>query len=109
MNSQKMYNAYIEAVFFTDTGDTDQPSSNQELTPYFTSKAHIDCSNFLRAITGIGIEFDYEQLGHDLWLTRNGHGTGFWDRPEIYGKQLSDFFTRISYAMGSHDSEFELN
>ena len=21
-----------------------------------------------------------EQLGHDFWLTRCGHGTGFWDR-----------------------------
>lgn len=21
-----------------------------------------------------------EQLGHDFWLTRNGHGAGFWDR-----------------------------
>jgi hypothetical protein len=21
-----------------------------------------------------------EQIGHDLWLTRNGHGAGFWDR-----------------------------
>ena len=20
------------------------------------------------------------QIGHDLWLTRNGHGCGFWDR-----------------------------
>lgn len=22
----------------------------------------------------------WEYLGHDLWLSRNGHGTGFWDR-----------------------------
>lgn len=30
-------------------------------------------------------------LGHDFWLTRNGHGTGFWDRGlgEL-GEQLSD-------------------
>jgi len=21
-----------------------------------------------------------EQLGHDFWLTRNGHGAGYWDR-----------------------------
>ncbi len=21
-----------------------------------------------------------EQAGHDFWLTRNGHGAGFWDR-----------------------------
>jgi hypothetical protein len=23
---------------------------------------------------------DYEQFAHDFWLTRNGHGAGFWDR-----------------------------
>jgi hypothetical protein len=23
---------------------------------------------------------DTEQIGHDFWLTRNGHGAGFWDR-----------------------------
>lgn len=22
----------------------------------------------------------WEHIGHDFWLTRNGHGTGFWDR-----------------------------
>lgn len=25
-------------------------------------------------------ELDASQIGHDLWLTRNGHGSGFWDR-----------------------------
>lgn len=34
-------------------------------------------------------------LGHDLWLTSQGHGTGFWDRPElaaggILGERLSE-------------------
>jgi len=30
--------------------------------------------------------------GHDFWLTRNGHGTGFWDRgmPGTLGRELSD-------------------
>lgn len=32
-----------------------------------------------------------ECAGHDFWLTRNGHGTGFWDRGlgEL-GKKLSE-------------------
>jgi len=31
-----------------------------------------------------------DQIGHDFWLTRNGHGAGFWDRGlgEI-GKELT--------------------
>ena len=46
------------------------------------------------------------QLGHDLWLTRNGHGVGFWDRPEIYGEQSSRLFTAFAHAMGEHDACF---
>jgi len=41
------------------------------------------------------------QLGHDLWLTRNGHGTGFWDRG------LGDLGDRLSNAartLGEADS-----
>ena len=32
-----------------------------------------------------------EQFGHDFWLTRNGHGAGFWDRGQgRVGDLLSD-------------------
>jgi hypothetical protein len=30
--------------------------------------------------TGDEFEIDPEQIGHDFYLTRNGHGAGFWDR-----------------------------
>jgi len=50
--------------------------------------------------------WDDEQAGHDFWLTRNGHGTGFWDRgygqpDEIQeiGKQL----TKAAKSYGSFD------
>lgn len=37
------------------------------------------------------LEYGYPAIGHDLWLTRNGHGAGFWDRGlgEL-GDRLSD-------------------
>ena len=33
----------------------------------------------------------YAAAGHDFWLTRNGHGCGFWDRdlPGTLGEELS--------------------
>jgi hypothetical protein len=38
--------------------------------------------------------------GHDFWLTRNGHGAGFWDRGYgVIGDQLSE----ASKAYGSAD------
>jgi hypothetical protein len=35
--------------------------------------------------------YTWGQLGHDLWLTRNGHGAGFWDSglPDGLGERLS--------------------
>lgn len=36
--------------------------------------------------------------GHDLWLTQNGHGTGFWDRSHWGVYQES--FTKAAEALG---------
>ncbi len=30
-----------------------------------------------------------EQIGHDFWLTTNGHGSGFWDRGLPNGNELT--------------------
>ena len=43
---------------------------------------------------------DDSQHGHDFWLTRNGHGAGFWDRG--YGA-LGDKLTDAAHAWGEVD------
>lgn len=52
-----------------------------------------DCKDFQEhyAETWRAIGMSDSQAGHDFWLTRNGHGTGFWDRGlgEV-GEQLSE-------------------
>lgn len=57
-------------------------------------QAKKDIEAFLAKATAQGINtsaWNDEQLGHDFWLTRNGHGAGFWDRGhEPAGQQLSD-------------------
>lgn len=115
---QVMTDAYIEAIYFTDTGDNDQPSSHQELTPLCYQQAYVSCHNFYTAVThSLGVNhncIDWRQAGHDLWLTRNGHGTGFWDRDSaVYDKSpgegvdLKTILTAMADAMGEHDSEFQ--
>lgn len=37
-----------------------------------------DCARF-QAENAEDIASDLSQAGHDFWLTRNGHGAGFWD------------------------------
>lgn len=44
---------------------------------------------------------DSEQNGHDLWLTRNRHGSGFWDRD--YDESVSKALTDAAHALGETD------
>lgn len=113
---EEMTRAYIEAIYFTDTGDSEQASPEAELTALCRAQCYIDCRNFMLALERHpGVQsslLEVSRLGHDLWLTRNGHGAGFWDRPEVYGKDmdggnLADWLTAMAHAMGSHDAEFE--
>lgn len=105
---QEIHAAYIEAVYFTDTGDTGQPPEGAELTPLFLAQSYTQCRDFWYAIKGepLFLGLSAEQLGHDLWLTRNGHGAGFWSRPGVYGGEAAKWLDRIARAMGSHDAEW---
>lgn len=40
-----------------------------------------------------------DQFGHDYFLTRNGHGTGFWDR----GRSVGDHLSSMARSMGEMD------
>ena len=44
-----------------------------------------------------------EQAGHDFWLTRNGHGAGYWDRPEIYGDCYAALLTKAAEFYGAFE------
>lgn len=93
-------NGYLEAALWTE--EEELGPSNIETDVSFEAKvdAYTDIKKFkqlageLIAQSGL----DDEQIGHDLWLTRNGHGAGFWDRGlgEI-GDKLAD----IARGMGS--------
>ena len=54
------------------------------------------CADFFRNHIGTLVTYaDYqgwENMGHDFWLTSQGHGVGFWDRGkhERLEKQLTD-------------------
>jgi hypothetical protein len=44
-----------------------------------------------------------ESAGHNFWLTRNGHGTGFWDEDldsDAGGKKLGDALTALCKKFG---------
>lgn len=91
--------AFIEALYFTDTGDVDQPDSDAELEPESLLDIQAECRSFWRrfgcyVVTDVCREaFDDPviQAGHDFHMTRNGHGVGFWEEewPECYRDLLT--------------------
>lgn len=79
---EKFTAATIEALYFTDTGDDDeQPSADAELAPETLLNLTADCRSFWHRFGCYVAAADKtpEQAGYDFWLTRNGHGAGFWD------------------------------
>lgn len=91
--------AYVECMLWSSIdlcGDNEEPENLDDkgftiwdLAPETLELVKNDCKAFQelaskeleRAYAGInGIHYDEEQAGHDFWLTRNGHGAGFWDR-----------------------------
>ena len=62
-------------------------------------KLRSDCErffsvNFMLIKEAVKIEgYTYVDAGHDYWLTRNGHGTGYWDRDL---GEIGDQLTRAS-------------
>lgn len=48
-------------------------------------------------------DYSEEQAGHDYWLTRNGHGTGFWDRDALKADGLGDRLSKRARKQGNVD------
>lgn len=82
---------YIECMFFTDTGSPDDAKENLEdatfadLAPSSLDAIKSDCAEFqelnadlLDQAYAMRDSYDAAHAGRDFWLTRNGHGAGFW-------------------------------
>lgn len=84
--------AYIEAALWSSTDDNDNPLDSNytmsDIAPETLEKIKNDCKNFQDANGQLLIDggwSDDSQAGHDFWLSRNGHGAGFFDRTEREG------------------------
>lgn len=94
---------YLDCALWASTlGDDigtpmDQDYSRDDFAAETEKTLRIEATEFynahetaiIRYCERIGHDADY--AGHDFWLTRNGHGAGFWDRGigEL-GEHLSD-------------------
>ena len=100
--------AYVEAALWSSTDNSneqggdplDQNYSVEDISPETMKQMHADCASFQEKAWD-DISDDVEGAGHDFWLTRNGHGAGFWDGdwPEEIGERL----TALSKEYGEVD------
>lgn len=108
---EEFFNAYIETALWADypSDETDgtDPNDNAELAEEALSEMRADCDAFYSAnyddlnCDGVRYGPDFGQdgrAGHDFWLTRNRHGSGFWggDWPEPQATRL----TEAAHAFG---------
>jgi len=106
-------NAYLVCALWSSTdGETplDKNFSIEDFGGEALDRAKKDCAQFIKD-NKTDLEeysnemhsqeyFGMEKAGHDFWLTRNGHGAGFWDRGL---NDLGDRLTESCKGFGESD------
>lgn len=87
--------AYLECALWASIGDDGESLDGfytpDDLDPASLARIRQDCEGFIEAQRELLRGLEPEQCGHDFWLTRNGHGAGFWDRGlGLVGRMLTD-------------------
>ncbi len=80
--------SYIEAIFWTDASPDNDDCADAtlaELSAETLAAIVDDCRDFQASNVELleqayATNYDAAHAGMDFWLTRNGHGAGFWDR-----------------------------
>lgn len=83
---------YIECLLWTildDGGVSLNNKTKDDIAPHAMETIIADCKSFIKKTASYINEGNYASdlnghsveamAGHDFWLTRNGHGAGFWD------------------------------
>lgn len=101
---------YREALTWSTSGDFEGRELESLEGFAFSEEASLqialDCRAFFKAnrealeqaATVPG--YSWAHAGHDFWLTRAGHGVGYWDRAELYADRLGDRLTDASRQAG---------
>lgn len=100
---------YIDCALWSSTDEStpqggepfDRNYTADDLAPEALAAVVDHCARF-QAEQAIDLQDagDAGRNGHDFWLTRNGHGAGFWDRG--YG-DVGDRLTAAAHAYGESD------
>lgn len=99
--------AGLWASYDSDTGEyLDENYSYEDITPETLEKMKEDVKKFIKENAKILKEWGMSgmsesQIGHDFWLSRNGHGAGFFDRTDLCPKELCNKLQESARNFGS--------
>ena len=106
---ESFLNDYLVAALWSSTdihpGAEDQVNGDpldkdftiSDIAPEAMEQAERDCNSFLQIAEAQNLQLN-DDAGHDFWLTRNGHGAGFWDGD--YEKELGAKLTELAKRFG---------
>lgn len=106
MNQYTEY--YFNTALWSSVDENGSPLDDKysltDLAPETIERAEKDIDAFIATIEKQGLDTSdhkVSQLMHDFWLTRNGHGAGFWDGD--YEESLGEALTKLSETFGEID------
>jgi hypothetical protein len=81
--------AYIEAAVFADWPEDAPPGA--DWSPGTPHSMEQDAGAFYSAHEADVLRYGQgvAQAGHDLWLTRCGHGCGYWEQGDVVSQRLN--------------------
>jgi len=102
INLNEVFKHYAHCALWTsddDTGTTlDSNYDLDDIDSDSTSKMMATCAKFItdnkETLEELKETYNVSDdgIGHDIWLTQNGHGAGFWDRGyDSLGEKLTDY------------------
>ena len=88
---------YVECALWSSTDERGEPLEDRydetSIAASSANKMRADCEKFIVENSALleRVRGKANEAGHDFWLTRNGHGAGFWDGdwPEDIGEKLT--------------------
>ena len=98
--------AYIECALWSSIDDENEPLDRHytetDLAPETLERVVKDCDLFQLKACELLDDWDSDEGGHDFWLTRNHHGSGFWDR-ELGDESTRRKLTDLAHEFGESD------
>ena len=110
VNIDPFTRSYMQTALWSTTGDDGQPLDEKynidDISDETKAEMIADCTDFQEMAaehllqTGDD-EAVYVKAGKDFWLTRNGHGAGFWDGD--WQGEAGSILTKMAKSFGGVD------